>query len=244
MASNSSEKIGDRVSVQLRGSIWYANFQQDGKQVRKSLKTTSKKQARALAIKLEAELQTGSYQQQRKAATVEAAKDAYLKHLHTERRAKRTIQKVELVMRRVAQLAARRKAKSLLDIDLLFVDAYRAERVAACARPKTVLNESVIIRQLVNFALKRGLIATDPLKGLELKKVKSAAQPCWVREEVDSILAAAEGPHRPRKLFLLFRFLLLSEHLSDHFLIHQIPINPMPHQHFLVALEGDVDSLH
>ena len=202
MPSNSSEKIGDRVTIYLRGKTWYANFQLDGKQVRKSLKTQSKKQARAQAIQLEAELQAGRYQQRSKAPTIDAASKAYVQHLRTERRAKRTIEKVELVMRRIAELAAQRKASTVLDINLPFVDAYRSARVAAGAKPKTLLNESVIIRQLVNFAIVRGLIATDPLKGIKLKKVKSAPQPCWTREEVDRILAAAAGPHRPSLVVL------------------------------------------
>lgn len=78
-------------------------------------------------------------------------------------------------------------------------DAYRAEAVARKtkpAQPKTVLNETVIIRQFVNFALSRNLISTDPLRNLKLKKVKCKPQPFWTRAEVKHILALVEPPHK------------------------------------------------
>jgi hypothetical protein len=51
-------------------------------------------------------------------------------HLKTEPRAKRTLQKVDLVVRRVLKLAERCKARTVLEVNLQFVVAYRAERVA------------------------------------------------------------------------------------------------------------------
>jgi hypothetical protein len=57
------EHIGDHVTNFLRGKIWHANFQADRRQRRLSLKTSSKKQARAMASRIELELQSGSYNQ-------------------------------------------------------------------------------------------------------------------------------------------------------------------------------------
>ncbi len=197
--SASFEKVGEVVSIFQRGNRWYANFQLGGKQHRPSLKTTSKKQARSKAIRLEAEILEGRYAKQVKAPSIEQVTSAYLSHLRTEGKARKTLQKIELVQRRVLDLANRRKAKSILDIDLSFIDAYRAEAVARKikpAQPKTVLNETVIIRQFVNFALSRNLISTDPLRNLKLKKVKCKPQPFWTRAEVEQILAVAEPPHK------------------------------------------------
>ena len=42
-----------------------------------------------------------------------------------------------------------------MDINLAFVDAFRAERVANGAAPKTVHNDTVTIRQVVKFAVRR-----------------------------------------------------------------------------------------
>lgn len=62
--------------------------------------------------------------------------------------------------------------------------------------------EVVIIRQMVNFALSRNKLKLDPLTGLKIKKAKPRPQPCWTRDEVDSILAAANGSHRPSLVLL------------------------------------------
>src|SRR3954468_15816471 len=77
------------------------------------------------------------------------------------------------------------------------MDAYRRERVQAGAAPKTVYTETVVVRQLVNFALSRDMLAADPLKGLKLKKPKPTRQPCWTLDEVTAILAAAPAEVRP-----------------------------------------------
>jgi integrase len=155
------------------------------------------REARRRAIRLEAEILEGRHAKQVKAPTIQQVTSAYIENLRSEDKAKKTISKCLLVERRVLDLAARRKARSILDINLAFIDAYRAEAVARehkPAAPKTLLNEMVIIRQIVNFALSRRLITTDPLHGLKLKKVKPRPQPCWTRTGVDQILAAAQPP--------------------------------------------------
>ena len=67
-------------------------------------------------------------------------------------------------------------------IDLKFVDAYRKMRADDGAAPRTRYTETVVVRQLINFALSRDLLATDPLKGLKLVKPKPTKQPCWTYE--------------------------------------------------------------
>ena len=95
-------------------------------------------------------------------------------------------------------------------IDLKFVDAYRKQRSEEEAAAKTIYNETMIVRQLVNFAKSRRLVASDPLAGLRLREPKPTPQPCWTEEEVarrrsrstSFWLVAARGcgpaPRRPR----------------------------------------------
>ena len=159
-------------------------------------KTASKKEARRRALLLEAELLEGRYQSRPKPPTVDDAIDAYMRHLRTERRAAKTLDKYGTVLGRARDLLRARRAASVLDLDLRAVDAYRHSRVAAGAAPKTVYTETVILRQLVNFALGRGLIAADPLRGLKIREPKPTPQPCWSAEEVEKILAAAPEAYR------------------------------------------------
>lgn len=85
----------------------------------------------------------------------------------------------------------------LSGLDLKFIDAYRRQRTDDGAATRTRYCETTVVRQLVNFALSRNLIAADPLKGLRLKKPKPTPQPCWTYEEVRCILAASTEEVRP-----------------------------------------------
>ncbi|MDB5349341.1 MAG: hypothetical protein JWN86_588 [Planctomycetota bacterium] len=192
-----SELVGQTVRIFQRGRVWWANAQIGGRQHRESLRTTSLKEARRRALQLETELLAGRRREAAKPPTVQEAIEDYLDYLRTERRAKKTLVKYEGVLTRLATLMARRRAASILDVDIAAIDAYRRERVAAKAASKTVYNDTVVIRQFVNFAISRGRITADPLRGLKIRKPKPTPQPCWSAEEVERILAASPEPYRP-----------------------------------------------
>jgi hypothetical protein len=52
------------------------------------------------------------------------------------------------------------------------------------------------VRQLINFALSRGLISAHPLRGLRINEPKPTPQPCWTSAEVGRILSASREPQR------------------------------------------------
>jgi hypothetical protein len=76
-----SELIGTRVRIFLRGRMWQANFQTDGRQRRVSLGTSIKKEARRRAVQLESEIAAGRWQPPRTPVTLTEVKDAYLDSL-------------------------------------------------------------------------------------------------------------------------------------------------------------------
>ncbi len=191
------ELVGERVRIFRRGRMWYANFQAGGKQHRPSLQTTSKKQARVKAMALETELAKGTWKATPAAVAVADGIAAYLAYLKSEDRAAKTLTKYTAVLKRVQELATARRVKDLAGLDLRFVDAFRQLRTDQKAAAKTRYTETNIIRQFVNFALSRDLLAVDPLKGLKLKKPKPTPQPCWTYEQVLAILTAAPPAIRP-----------------------------------------------
>lgn len=193
---NGIERIGEVVSIFQRGTRWHANFQHEGKQQRKSLDTSSKKEARRRALLLEAEIINHRYQPDQRPLEVEAAVKPYLDFLRAEGRAARTLGKYARVFERVVELAQKLKRSSLLGIDLAFIDAYRQWRVDASCGHKTIYTETVVVRQLINFSLSRKLIHTDPLAGLKIPRPKPTPQPCWSPDEVARILAASQPPQK------------------------------------------------
>jgi integrase len=70
------------------------------------------------------------------------------------------------------------------------------------ARAKTIHNDVVLIKQLVNFAVRRRMIKENPLAELKLELPKRTPQPYWTRDQVEEILAHSNLKYRP-----LFRFL-------------------------------------
>ena len=191
-----SELVDAHVRIFRRGDRWHANFQHDGKQCRVALKTTNKKEARRKAAQIDADLGRGDYELTAKAPAVEDVIAAYCKYLVAEGRAEKTLTKYDHVFGLVRDLVPRRKVKSILDINQAFIDTFRAERVANGAAPKTVHTDTTIIRQLVKFAMRRDMISRDPLKGLKLSKPKPTPQPCWTRDQLQRIIAAATEPYR------------------------------------------------
>ncbi|HUR53292.1 MAG TPA: tyrosine-type recombinase/integrase, partial [Gemmataceae bacterium] len=157
----------------------------------------SKKEARRKALQIEVKLGAGTWNPAPEAATVPVAVTAYLDFLRAEERSPNTLSKYTKVFERVAALAAGREVKDLGGIDQRFMDAYRRARTDDGAASKTKYTETVIVRQLVTFALSRGMLATDPLRGLKLRKPKPTPQPCWTAEQVAAILAAAPDVVRP-----------------------------------------------
>jgi len=198
-SKNKYERVGEIVSIFLRGRRWWANYQLKGRQEREPLNTTSKKEARRKALILEAKILEGLHQRQTKPVSIVAAIDAYLTDIGIRKRADKTAGKYATVLGRVKDLAGRLKRKDLGEIDLRFLDLYRQERVErdAADPESTIIDELVIIRQLINFALRRRQMNIDPLEGLKIPKRRRKPQPCWRPSEVEQILQAAPEPYRP-----------------------------------------------
>ncbi len=193
---NQSERIGDLVRIFLKGNTWWANCQVNGRQRRRSLHTTSKKEARRRALLLEADLLRGKLPSEGHAGSVASTIEAYRSYLKSEKRAPKTLVKYNGVLNRLHKLADSLKVRTMAGIDLRFIDAYRKQRTEEEAADKTIYNETMIVRQLVNFAKSRRLLTSDPLAGLKLREPKPAPQPCWTQDEVNQILATANPAHR------------------------------------------------
>ena len=93
-----SEPVGERVRIFQRGKVWYANFQHGSRQHRPTLRTTSKKEARRRALRIEAELAAGRWRPAPEPATVEEAVAAYRDFLRGEERAPKTLAKYVRVL--------------------------------------------------------------------------------------------------------------------------------------------------
>jgi integrase len=189
----STERVGEHVTLYQRGRIWWCYFQLDGKQQRVSLKTSNKKEARRAALLIDADLIRGIHDVQPEPISLDEAIDQLLDHMEQEDRAHKTLKAYRHVYRTLLELARERRISRVHQINLRFIDYYRDQRRTAGKAPKTIWKETAIIRRLVRFGLSRKLILRDPLEGLQNPQPRPTEQPCWSPEELEQIIAAAEG---------------------------------------------------
>jgi hypothetical protein len=130
------ELVGELVSIFQRGLRWYVHYRLDGKPIRQSLKTTSKKQARTKALAVERDLINGERRRPTRAPIIRDVIKDYLSHLRAQRRSPKTIDKYEFCFKLMLELAAKRRITRIDQIDLAFIDAYKLERITHRAKPK------------------------------------------------------------------------------------------------------------
>jgi site-specific recombinase XerD len=198
----SSERIGEHVTIYLRGKTWWASYQLDRRQQRESLQTNNVKEARRQGQIIELELHQGQRAAPMPQVAISTAIAEYLQYLKVEGRAAKTLNKYEHVWETMLDAARQRHITNLSQLNLRFIDHYRSLRKAAGNAPLTIHNETTIIRQMVNFALSRRMVAKDPLEGLKNPKPRSPKQPCWSPEEMEQILVGAKEPQASIYLLL------------------------------------------
>src|SRR3954469_6567008 len=110
------ELVGERVAIFQRGRRWYTHYRLNGKPIRQSLKTTSKKQARLLALAIERDLLGGDFQRPTKAPLIGDVIEAYIAHLRGMRRSKKTVGKYQFAFRLLLELAAKRNIRRINQI--------------------------------------------------------------------------------------------------------------------------------
>ncbi|QDV19491.1 site-specific tyrosine recombinase XerC [Gimesia panareensis] len=187
------ERVGESVTIHLRGRIWWCYYQLDGKQQRESLKTANKKEARRAALLIDADLIRGIHDVQPEPVSLNEAIDQLQAHLEQEGRAAKTLKAYRHVFRTLIELAGERRISKVHQVNLRFIDYYREQRRTAGRAPKTIWKETAMIRRLVRYALSRKLILRDPLEGLQNPQPRPTEQPCWSPAELEQIIAAAEG---------------------------------------------------
>jgi site-specific recombinase XerD len=205
------EQIGERVTIFRRQERWYAEFFLNKKQHRQSLKTGNLRRARQEGIRIEAKLQEGCYRAPERAPLLPDLVPQYLDYLKVEGRAATTLKRYTPELKRLVEFFTDHGAKRVSDLSVKLVDEYRAWRVEAKAEPATIHHECVLIKQLANFAIRRGLITSSPLSTMKLKKPARTVQPVYTLEQVDAILAHSSKTWRPVFEFLACTGLRIGE---------------------------------
>ena len=194
-------QVGARVSIYRRGKTWQCNYQVNRRQVRKSLKTQSQKQAILLAQKIETELEKGLDPAPPQQATIGETAAAFLQCAEVEGKKKKTLAKYAQVAKEVEVHAATLGLAKVVELDARFADSWRAS-MHKKRKPKTIYTLLRILRSLVRFAIHRRMVPADPLVGYRLKKPKPEPQPCWTPDQAEEIITALPARYSPYLTFL------------------------------------------
>ena len=201
-AGGGYERIGESVSIFVKGRVWYANHQEGPKQKRTSLRTRNHEVARQKARAIEAEL-SGAVPRQAGTFDIAAAVQAYIDWQDSNDRAPKTMVKYRDVLTRFAAHCRDAGVRLMHAITTQTIDEFAVRRRDGMAA-KTVYTELTIIRQWLNFAVTRRMLAASPVAGTKLVKPKPGPRDYWRQEQLDAIVEAARGPYKAA-------FVLMSE---------------------------------
>ncbi len=186
-------RVGNGVTVYPRGKkkIYVADFFQDGKHRRVSLKTSNLKVAKQKAALLEAEMVTGVHRLAPPPVEFAAVIDQYLGVLATNGRSPRTLVKYRGQLHGFRRFLAVRRVTKLHAVEAVDFDAWREAR-GKVVKPVTAFDEAVLAKQLFKFAKSRKLIAENPLADIMLQEPPTFPKPAPSLDQLNAILTAAD----------------------------------------------------
>ncbi len=196
--------VGDRVVIYRRGrkQIWTAEFSEAGVHHRKSLHTRNKGVALEQATALAGQLQAGTLSRTPPATTILEAANDYISYLETENRARRTITRYRGELAVFGEFAAGIGIRRLGQVTMASMDKYRAHRMKD-HNPATVYHETVVIKQLLKWAVRRRLIASNPIAEYELNKPRRPEKRALTLAQVNAILAQCNTRRRQVEVAML-----------------------------------------
>ena len=194
-AGGGYERIGERVSIFVKGRVWYANHQEGPKQKRTSLRTRNHEVARQKARAIEAEL-SGAVPRQAVTFDIAAAVQAYIDWQDSNDRAPKTMVKYRDVLTRFAAHCRDAGVRLMHAITTQTVDEFAIRRRRDGMAAKTIYTELTVVRQWLNFVVSRRMLAASPVAGTKLVKPKPGPRDYWRQEQLDAIVEAARGPYK------------------------------------------------
>jgi site-specific recombinase XerD len=212
-----------------KSRFWQVEYCDAGRQIRRSTKQSSVKEARKVAAHIEAKLTLG--QNPRAESKPASINDTIVKYIASRRdrgRSERTIVLYQRDLGQFAAYAATRNAYRIDQCDTDLLEAFQRQLVSGGyrgpgkrkkhagpvkpCRKRTVRSKLKTVRQLIKFALKRQIIMHDPAPGYELPPTVKQETFCWSFVQVEHLLTHAKTPADD-----IFNFLRMSGLRSEEF---------------------------
>ncbi len=172
-----------------RGETYHIQFYKDGKQVRKSLKTTSLNVARQIQKEIEKKLALGTYDvSETRDCSVEEFRKKYFAWAQEHKRPN-TIAVEKLFFDQFVKFAGIRHLGEAKRDD---VERFKLKRKKDGLSLYSVNDALRHLQAIYNYAIKWGLTERNPFKGVERFKVDKNPPKYLNKEQADRVLAIAE----------------------------------------------------
>jgi integrase len=212
MNSEDPEIVGNRVRIRRRGikGTFCADFWNNGKHCRMSLKTKNRKIAVDRALDIAHSLKEGTYQQPKSEVPLKEAASRFLAFHKTEGRADSTITRYSGELQTFLEFCERRRIGRLSAVSPTELDLFRAERRKIRELP-TVNHETAVIKGFSRWCRSRRLVAVDPLAEYHVAKAVPKKRPAPTLAEVQAVLAKSSLSLRRILATLAFSGLRIGE---------------------------------
>jgi len=170
------------------GSVWYGSYNENGKRVRRSLKTENEEVAKKRLQKLRGAVTRGEIGTGQR-ATVGELLDDLLVHLEVRGAASRS--KVKSHVKTIRTAFGHLPASAL---ETAAVERYQQLRLGEGRKPATVNRELEALRQAFNIAAKRSPPKVRTVPYIPLLRVDNARQGFLSRADFEALLAGLADP--------------------------------------------------
>jgi integrase len=187
-------RIGDYVSIYPRGKkgTYTADYWQNGKHLRQSLRTRNLKIAKERGRRLELQLLEGVDAPARPRIVdkpLSAAVDEYITYLRTEGRRRKTLVKKEgFLKRKFLPFAKAYGAAELSEITMRVIDLYRESQSKTLSR-RSMHNEGVMLKTFFGWCGERKYISENPLVGTKFRRPRNEPLGGPTLEQINQVLA-------------------------------------------------------
>jgi len=168
----------------------------DGRQVSRSLGTTSKAQARRMALQIQQELESGIQSAPDTNVKIQHLIEAYFFAVQAKGLAPKTEWKYRADLAKLREYCTSVRivhARRFGPEDLFRYRRWLYEQGYA---DKTVQGAVTLAKQLFKWAWRRGMLKEYRLAGTSFPKARARPQPCFTSAQVDQLIEVAEGEEK------------------------------------------------
>ena len=200
---------GAQTKVSKRYAAEYRDI--DGKQIGRKLGTKSKAEARRMAIEIQQELESGIERVPEVNLHITDLVKAYFQFVQTKGVALKTEWKYRADLDKFKAYCLQANIRFARRFSENHLYCYRKWLRDKNYADKTVEAAVVLVKQMFKWAWRQKVIKEYRLAGVSFPKAKAAPQPCFISEQVDKLIEAAEEEEKLAFAFMGYAGLRIGE---------------------------------